>query len=119
PDLTREDPGTPNNLDATTAADNLGQGPRRGVVYALAPSPVSDGLIWAGTDDGLIWRTRDGGAHWDNVTPKQLTPWSKVGTIDASPFDGDGAYVAVDRHRLDDQKPYIYRTRDGGKSWQA
>ena len=118
PDLTREDPGTPKNLDPVTAADNLGQGPRRGVVYALAPSPVADGLIWVGTDDGLIWRTRDGGTHWDNVTPKQLTPWSKVGIIDASAFDADSAYAAVDRHRLDDQKPYIYRTHDGGKNWQ-
>ncbi len=118
PDLTREDPGTPKNLDPVTAADNLGQGPRRGVVYALAPSPVADGSIWAGTDDGLIWRTKDGGAHWDNVTPKALTPWSKVGIIDASHFDAGSAYAAVDRHRLDDQKPYIYRTHDGGKSWQ-
>ena len=118
PDLTRENPGTPKNLDTTTAADNLGQGPRRGVVYALAPSPVVDGLIWAGTDDGLIWRTRDGGAHWDNVTPKALAPWSKISVIDASAFAADTAYAAVDRHRLDDQKPYIYRTHDGGKSWQ-
>lgn len=118
PDLTREDPGTPKNLDSVTAADNLGQGPRRGVVYALAPSPAADGMIWAGTDDGLIWRTRDNGAHWDDVTPKALTPWSKVGIIDASHFDADSAYAAVDRHRLDDQKPYIYRTHDGGKTWQ-
>jgi len=118
PDLTREAPGVPKNLDAATAADNLRQGPRRGVVYAIAPSLVADGLIWVGTDDGLIWRTRDGGAHWDNVTPEQLTPWSKVGIIDASAFAADTAYAAIDRHRLDDQKPYIYRTHDGGKSWQ-
>lgn len=118
PDLTREDPGVPKTLDAVTAADNLGQGPRRGVVYALAPSPAADGMIWAGTDDGLVWRTRDGGAHWDNVTPKALMSWSKVGIIDASPFEADSAYAAVDRHRLNDQTPYIYRTHDGGKSWQ-
>ncbi|MDE2257266.1 MAG: hypothetical protein KGK05_05840, partial [Xanthomonadaceae bacterium] len=118
PDLTREDPGAPKNLDPVTAADNLGQGPRRGVIYTIAPSPVADGFIWAGTDDGLIWRTRDGGVHWDNVTPKALTPWSKVSEIDASSFDVDTAYAAIDRHRLDDQKPYIYRTHDGGKSWQ-
>lgn len=117
PDLTRGDPGVPKTLDAVTVADNLGQGPRRGVVYALAPSPVADGLIWAGTDDGLIWRTRDGGAHWDNVTPKPLTPWSKVGILDAPAFDADSAYAAIDRHRLDDQRPYIYRTHDGGKTW--
>ena len=117
PDLTREDPGVPPNVDAATAADNQGQGPRRGVIYAIAPSPVADGVIWIGTDDGLIWRTRDGGSHWENVTPKELTPWSKIGIIDASPFDAESAYVAVDRHRLDNQKPYIYRTRDGGKTW--
>jgi photosystem II stability/assembly factor-like uncharacterized protein len=118
PDLTREDPGAPPNLDVVTAADRPDQGARRGVIYAIAPSPQADGLIWIGTDDGLIWRTRDDGAHWDNVTPKALTPWSKVGIIDASPFDADSAYVAIDRHRVDDQKPYIYRTHDAGKTWQ-
>ena len=118
PDLTREDPGVPPNVDAATAADNQDQGRRRGVIYTIAPSPVADGLIWTGTDDGLIWRTRDDGTHWENVTPKELTSWSKVGVINASPFDAESAYVAIDRHRLDDQKPYIYRTRDGGKSWQ-
>jgi photosystem II stability/assembly factor-like uncharacterized protein len=116
-DLTRENPGVPDTLDASTAANNLGTGPRRGVVYALAPSRVADKDLWAGTDDGQIWRTRDDGAHWDNVTPKTLTPWSKVGIIEASPFDADSAYAAVDRHRLDDFKPYVYRTHDGGKSW--
>ena len=83
PDLTRENPGVPANLDAVTAADNQGQGPRRGVIYAIAPSPAADGVIWTGTDDGLIWRTRDSGVHWDNVTPKDLTAWSKVGTAAA------------------------------------
>jgi photosystem II stability/assembly factor-like uncharacterized protein len=118
PDLTRENPGVPANLDAITAANNLGPHPRRGVVYAIAPSPLVDGLIWAGTDDGAVWRTRDEGKHWDNVTPPVLTAWSKVGLIEASHFDADTAYVAIDRHRLDDRKPYLYRTRDGGKSWQ-
>jgi photosystem II stability/assembly factor-like uncharacterized protein len=119
PDLTRPDPGVPANLNAVTADDNVGQGKRRGVIYAIAPSPVADGLIWVGSDDGLIWRTRDGGAHWDDVRPKDLTPWSKIGIIDASAFAADSAYVAVDRHRLDDQKPYIYRTHDGGRTWQV
>ncbi len=118
PDLTRENPGVPDNLDAITAANNLGTGPRRGVIYAIAPSILDANLLWLGTDDGLIWRTRDAGAHWENVTPPQLTPWAKVGIIEASHFDAGTAYAAIDRHRLDDRKPYIYRTRDGGKSWQ-
>jgi photosystem II stability/assembly factor-like uncharacterized protein len=116
-DLTRENPGAPANLDAATAADSAVPGPRRGVVYAIAPSPVERGMIWCGTDDGLIWRTRDGGANWDNVTPPQLTAWSKIGVIEASRFDSRTAYAAVDRHRLDDFSPYVYRTRDGGASW--
>jgi photosystem II stability/assembly factor-like uncharacterized protein len=118
PDLSRNDPSEDSlaNLDATTNADNLGI-PRRGVVYAIAPSPLSAATIWAGTDDGYVWRTADGGAHWTNVTPKGLTPWSKVGIIDASHLDANAAYIAVDRHRLDDYTPYIYKTSDGGKSW--
>ncbi len=118
PDLTREDPGVPPNLDAATAAHDLGTGPRRGVVYALAPSRLAADDLWAGTDDGLVWRTRDGGAHWEDVTPEALTPWSKVGIVEVSHFDADTAYLAVDRHRLDDRRPYVYRTHDGGASWQ-
>ncbi len=118
PDLTRENPDTPKNLDAYTAANNLGAGPRRGVIYAIAPSPLDARLLWLGTDDGLVWRSRDAGSRWENVTPSQLTPWSKVGIIEASHFDADTAYAAIDRHRLDDRKPYLYRTHDGGMSWQ-
>jgi photosystem II stability/assembly factor-like uncharacterized protein len=119
PDLTRPDPGIPATLDPQTANDTAEKGPRRGVVYDIGPSPLKDGLIWAGTDDGLIWRTPDGGAHWQNVTPAFLQPWSKVGIIEPSHFDPDVAYAAIDRHRLDDQRPYILRTRDGGRSWQT
>jgi len=118
PDLTREDPGTPANLDPVTAANTDEPGPRHGVIYAIAPSRLADHDLWAGTDDGLIWRTRDEGEHWTDVTPPALTPWSKVGIIDTSHFDAETAYAAVDRHRLDDFKPYIYRTHDGGESWQ-
>ena len=85
--------------------------------YDLGPSPVKDGLMWAGTDDGLIWRTDDEGGHWQNVTPASLTPWSKVGTIEPSHFDPNTAYAAIDRHRLEDQRPHILRTRDGGRTW--
>ncbi|MEP6511085.1 MAG: hypothetical protein ABJB02_05805 [Dokdonella sp.] len=119
PDLTREHPEVPPNLDAPSAANHQGIGDRRGVVYAIAPSPLDAKLLWAGTDDGLVWRTRDNGEHWDNVTPSTLEAWSKVGLIEASHFDADSAYVAIDRHRLDDRKPYILRTHDGGKSWQS
>ena len=118
PDLTREAPGVPANLDRASAVHDEGLGPRRGVVYALAPSAVADHDLWAGTDDGLVWRTRDDGAHWENVTPRSLTPWSKVGIIEPSHFDAETAYLAVDRHRLDDRRPYVYRTRDGGKRWR-
>ena len=117
PDLSREDPGVPPNLDPATAADAPRPGRRHGVIYAIAPSRLADGQIWVGTDDGLIWRTRDDGAHWENVTPPALTPWSKVGIIDASHFDADTAYAAVDRHRLDDFRAYVYRTHDGGRTW--
>ncbi|HEY1411461.1 MAG TPA: hypothetical protein VGF36_04935, partial [Rhodopila sp.] len=117
PDLSRENPAVPANLDAATVEDNEHAGPRRGVVYAIGPSPLDDKLIWAGTDDGLVWRSRDGGQHWQNVTPPRLEPWSKIGVIEPSHFDTDSAYVAVDRHRLDDFRPYVYRTHDGGESW--
>jgi len=118
PDLTRPSTYVPPNLDPATAADNTGLS-RRAVVYAIAPSPMHASLIWAGTDDGLIWKTADGGAHWRNVTPPQLTPWSKVGIIDASHFDAQTAYAAIDRHRLEDNHPYIYKTHDGGAHWTA
>ena len=117
PDLTREDPGVPPNLDAATAAD-APKGKRRGVIYTIAPSYVRAGEIWAGTDDGLIQMTQDEGKTWENVTPPELTPWSKVTHIDASHSDAGTAYAAVDRHRLDDYQPYLYRTRDFGKTWQ-
>ena len=118
PDLTRPEPGVPPTVDPVTAKDSSTPGPRRGVVYDIGPSPVKDGLIWAGTDDGLIWRTDDNGGHWINVTPAQLTPWSKVGIIEPSHFDPNAAYAAIDRHRLEDQAPHILRTRDGGRTWQ-
>jgi Sortilin, neurotensin receptor 3, len=117
PDLTRPDAGIPPNLDPPTAADDDHISKRRGVIYTIAPSPLSANLLWVGTDDGLVWRTGDAGVHWQQVTPEALTPWSKVGGIEPSHFDPNIAYVAIDRHRLDDDTPYIYRTSDGGRSW--
>src|SRR3954453_5583259 len=87
-------------------------------VFALAESPAKEGTLWAGTDDGLVQVSTDGGQNWANVTPK-MPEWSTVSIIDASPHDASTAYVAVDRHRLDDFKPYIYKTNDLGKTWTA
>jgi photosystem II stability/assembly factor-like uncharacterized protein len=119
PDLTRENPAVPGTLDAATAENSAVKGPRRGVIYAIALSPLADGRIWCGTDDGLIWLSRDDGKNWENVTPKDLTAWSKVGIIEASHFDAETAYAAIDRHRLDDLAAYVLRTKDGGKSWAS
>jgi photosystem II stability/assembly factor-like uncharacterized protein len=88
-----------------------------GVVFSIAPSPKKAEVIWAGSDTGLVHLTTDGGKTWGDVTPKGLSDWSKVTMIEASHFDPAVAYAAVDRHRLDDQAPYLYRTRDYGKTW--
>src|ERR1700730_3064867 len=87
-------------------------------VFALAESPVKKGTLWAGTDDGLVHLSTDDGQHWTNVSGK--TPeWSTISIIDPSPHDANAAYIAVDRHRLDDFKPYIYKTNDLGKTWST
>jgi hypothetical protein len=88
-----------------------------GVVYSIGPSPLRAGMIWAGSDTGLIHLTRDGGKTWQNVTPPGLSAWSKITQLEASHFDPAEAWAAVDRHRLEDYKPYVYRTRDYGKTW--
>jgi photosystem II stability/assembly factor-like uncharacterized protein len=117
PDLTRRKPGVPPVLGPFAAGDPQ-HGRHRGVIYTIAPSFQDVNQLWIGTDDGLIQLTRDGGGHWQDVTPKALTPWSKVSVMEASHFDPATAYAAVNRFRLDDLHPHIYRTRDFGKSWQ-
>jgi photosystem II stability/assembly factor-like uncharacterized protein len=117
PDLSRTTLTVPVNLDAATVADHAHVGDRRGVVYAIGPSPLRDGLLWAGTDDGLVWRTDDEGGHWHDVTPKGLTPWSKVGVVEPSHFDAARVYIAVDRRRLEDDHPYVFASADGGATW--
>jgi photosystem II stability/assembly factor-like uncharacterized protein len=87
------------------------------VVFSLAESPIQEGVLWAGTDDGLIHVTSDGGKSWTNVTSKDWPEWAMVSLINASPFDAGKAYVAVDAHKLDNFKPYNYKTADYGKSW--
>jgi photosystem II stability/assembly factor-like uncharacterized protein len=115
PDLSRENPGVPQSVgdQRLQKADK-----QRGAIYAVSASPVRQGLLWAGTDDGLIWRTSNDGKDWQAVTPAGLTAWSKVTQLEASHFDSEVAFASVSRFRLDDLKPYIYRTRDGGRSWQ-
>jgi len=117
PDLTRENPGVPSSIgDQAKLNDKAGK--QRGAIYSLAPSFHDPKTLWAGTDDGLVWLTHDGGANWKNVTPPQLTAWSKVAQISASHFDEQTAYISASRFRVDDLNPLIYRTHDGGKTWQ-
>jgi photosystem II stability/assembly factor-like uncharacterized protein len=116
PDLSQPHTGQPASLAPLTQAQ---QDQRRGAIYAVAASYKTTQTLWAGTDDGLLWITRDGGANWTNITPPGLTPWSKIAQIDASRFDDDTAYVAVNRMRIDDWTPHAFRTRDGGKTWQS
>jgi photosystem II stability/assembly factor-like uncharacterized protein len=118
PDLTRVNPALPKTLDAVTAKDiDQPMTDRFGVVYTIGASPLAAKTVWVGTDDGLIHVTRNDGAHWNDVTPPEMTAWSKVSQIEAGHFDVETAYASVDRHRLGDDLPYIYRTHDGGKTW--
>jgi photosystem II stability/assembly factor-like uncharacterized protein len=116
PDLTRNDrtkqlaSGGPLTKDITSVE-------YYDTIFALSESPLAKGMLWAGSDDGLVHVTRDGGAHWANVTPKALPEWSTISMIDPSPHDAAVAYVAVDRHKLDDIRPYAWKTADGGASW--
>jgi photosystem II stability/assembly factor-like uncharacterized protein len=114
-DLTRKNPGIPESAGKLVPKE---ADKKRGVIYALAPSFKIIDTLWAGTDDGLLWLTRDGGKKWNDITPKELTPWSKVTQISASHFDEETAYASVSRFRLNDEHPYIYRTHDGGKTWE-
>jgi photosystem II stability/assembly factor-like uncharacterized protein len=116
PDLTREDPGVPSNLNEVAAADAPAD-KRRGVIYTIAPSPLRALMIWIGTDDGLIQLTNDDGKTWQNVTPPAVTSWSKVVMIEASHYNVNEAFAAVERHQLGDYEPHIYRTLDAGKTW--
>lgn len=116
PDLSRNDPATlqktggPVNLDAIGAETYA-------TVFSLVESPHKRGLFWAGTDDGLIHLSRDNAKTWKNITPPDLPEWTMISSIELSPFDDKTAYVAGTRYKLDDYDPYLYVTRDLGKSW--
>jgi photosystem II stability/assembly factor-like uncharacterized protein len=116
PDLSRETWELPSVID--DYKDMPAAKPtRRGVIYSLGLSALDANRLWAGTDDGLIWTTSDAGAHWNNVTPPDLKPFWKVFNMDAGHFDAQTAYAAVNTLRLDDMRPHLFRTHDGGKTW--
>ena len=117
PDLTRETWDIPASVGIYNT-EEVKKMRQRGVVYSLAPSYQDLNVLWAGTDDGLIHITKDGGKHWKNITPASITSWSKISMIDASRFDVNTAYVAVNRIRVDDMTPHIYKTTDGGATWK-
>ncbi len=118
PDLTGARPNAASEepVGPTTVQNAKARG--FGVVYSIAPSPLKAGQIWAGSDTGLLHLTLDRGKTWQNVTPQGIADWSRVSMLEASHFDPGVAYAAIDRHRVDDYRPHIYRTRDYGKTWQ-
>jgi photosystem II stability/assembly factor-like uncharacterized protein len=116
PDLTRNDKSKQQSAGGPITQDNTSV-EYYDTIFAIAESPLDKNLVWVGTDDGLVQVTRDGGKNWSNVTPRDLPDWSLISIIDPSPHDAGTAYVAVDRHRLDDFHPYIYKTTDYGRSW--
>ena len=116
PDLTRNDKSKQQPSGGPITIDDTGT-EYYDTVFSIAPSPVTKGLIWVGTDDGLIQITQDEGKNWANVTPKDLPEWSRVSLVEASPHDAGTAYVAIDRHQNDDLHPYIFKTSDYGKTW--
>jgi photosystem II stability/assembly factor-like uncharacterized protein len=117
PDLSTNDPSriVPSG---GVVGDNLGQFYGE-VVYAIAPSEVQKGLVWAGTNDGQIWLTRDGARNWTNVTAHVagLPAWGTVTKIEPSHFEAGAAYVAVDAHLMDNRDPFIFKTTDFGQTW--
>jgi hypothetical protein len=115
-DLTRNDKSKQKSSGGPLTQDNTSV-EYYDTVFALAESPIEKGLIWAGSDDGLVHVTRDGGQHWSDVTSKEFGEWSLVSILEPSQHSADTAYVAIDRHKLDDFHPYLFKTADLGKSW--
>lgn len=117
PDLTRNDPEKQRSSGGPLTQDNSGA-EYWCTVFTLAESPLARGLLWAGSDDGLVHVTEDGGDTWRSVTPADMPEWATVSIVEPSAHDALTAYLAVDRHRLDDFQPYLYRTRDLGATWE-
>ncbi len=117
PDLTTNDKSKQQSSGGPITQDNTSV-EYYCTIFALAESFHDPNILWAGTDDGLVHITRDGGKTWENITPRELPQWSLISMIEPSPFNPGTAYLAVDRHELDDFKPYIYKTSNYGKTWQ-
>jgi len=118
PDLTRNDKAKQVSAGGPITKDNTGV-EVYDTIFSVVESPLQKDLIWAGSDDGLIHITTDGGKNWSDVTPKAMPEWATVSMIEASPFDAGTAYVAVQRHAMDDFAPYIFKTSDFGKTWTS
>ena len=116
PDLTRNDKSKQGKSGGPITVDVTGV-ELYSVIFALAESPVEKGVIWAGSDDGLVHVTRDDGKTWQNVTPPGLPEWVQINAIDASPREKGAAYVAATMYKWDDFRPYLYKTKDYGKTW--
>jgi len=117
PDLTRNDKSKQGPSGGPITKDNTSI-EYYNTIFTVAPSSRDSSVIWAGTDDGLVQVTRDGGKSWQNVTPKELPEWGLVSTVEPSPQDAATAYVAATRYKLDDFRPYVYKTSDYGRSWK-
>ena len=116
-DLTRNDPDKLVSSGGPITQDNTGV-EYYCTIFAANESPLTEGLLWVGSDDGLIHLTRNGGANWEDVTPPDMPEWSMVNSIEPSAFDEGTCYVAATRYKMGDFKPYLYKTTDYGKSWQ-
>ena len=116
PDLTRNDKSKQQSSGGPITKDNTGV-EVYDTIFSVTESPVQKGLIWTGSDDGLIHLTRDGGGKWEDVTPKTMPEWGTVSMIEASSSDAGTAYVAVERHKMDDFNPYILKTSNFGNTW--
>jgi photosystem II stability/assembly factor-like uncharacterized protein len=116
PDLTRNDKSKQTDSGGPVTKDQASI-EFYDLIFTIAESPKQKGVIWAGTDDGWIQVTHDDGKSWANVTPKGTPEWSLVSLIEASTFDAGTAYAAVDARKLDNFKPYIFKTTDFGKTW--
>lgn len=117
PDLTRNDKSKQQPSGGPITKDNTSV-EYYCTIFALAESYHDPNILWAGSDDGLVHITKDGGKTWVNITPKEMPEWSLISMIETSTFDPGTAYIAVDRHELDDFGPYIYKTEDFGESWK-